>query len=277
MANVVIIEGTVNYDNVESFCTSEHAEIHVDGTTGKCAYEMYMDGKSGTVYINDAGREYLFPTATAHPFQIETGFTSRRYATSASQSLSVGGYRLWTQSIDSTSVTQYHSGILTDYIISTLTRDSEIRWDISVGSAVIAVGIREFYFKFYYNQYSCMAHKADDSRGVDSVSVSVTSPYQGDTVTFSAQLNSKANWKGWYADPGHHALVSREINYSVVASEDLTLYAYATKRQDVDFKINGEWKEGVALYRKENGVWTEIDKTAIDTTIGYSKRGLPNK
>jgi hypothetical protein len=104
--------------------------------------------------------------------------------------------------------------------------------------------------------------------------VSVTSPYQGDTVTFSANLTEKANWKGWYADPGHHALVSRDINYTVVASEDLTLYAYATKRQDVDFKLKGEWKEGIVLYKKENGSWHEITKDDIPTNIGYSKRGL---
>lgn len=277
MSNVVIIEGVVNYDNAESFITTEHAEISVDGTTGKCAYEMYMDGKSDSIRINDAGREYLFPTATAHPFQMEAGFTSRRYATSAKQKLAVGGSYVWEQEIDETSVTSYHSGILMDYIISTLTRASELRWDISVNSTVIAVGIREFYLKFYFNQYSCVANIADDARGVVAVSVTAESPYQGDTTTFSAQLHPKANWKGWYADPGHHALVSREINYSVVAGEDLTLYAYATKRQDVDYKLNGEWKEGIVLYRKENGVWNEIDKSDIDTTVGYSKRGLKPK
>lgn len=269
MANVVAIEGTVNYDNAEQFCFSEHAELSVDGTTGKCAYEMYMDGKSGTVYINDAGKEYMFPTVTAHPFQIEAGFTSRKYATSASQSLVVGGYRIWSQEIEKTAVTTYHSGNLTDNIVSTLTRASELRWDISVGSTVTAVGIREFYLKFYFNQYTTEAHKADDARGVKSVEVSVESPYQGDNVTFTAHLSPKANWKGWYADPGHHALVSKDVSYTVVASEDLILYAYATKRQDVDFKLNGEWKEGIVLYKKEDGVWNEIDKTDIDTSIGY--------
>ena len=277
MSNVITIEGTVNYENAELFCTSEHAELCVDGTTGECAYEMYMDGKSGTVRINEAGREYLFPTATAHPFQMEAGFTSRKYATSASQILVVGGYNLWSQEIDKTAVTTYNSGIMTDYIVSTLTRGSELRWDISVGSTVAAVGIREFYLRFYFYQYRTLAHIADDARGVVAVSVTAESPYQGDPITFSAQLHPKANWKGWYADPGHHALVSREINYSVVAGEDLTLYAYATKRQDVDYKLNGEWKEGIVLYRKENGVWNEIEKSDIDTTVGYSKRGLKPK
>jgi hypothetical protein len=37
----------------------------------------------------------------------------------------------------------------------------------------------------------------------------------------------------------------------------------------VDFKVNGVWKEGIALYEKRNGIWVEINKNEINGEVGY--------
>lgn len=268
----VMIEGTVNFDNVKQFCTSDHAELAVKTTgLGNAAYEMYTDGNDGTVYINEAGRSYLYPTPTARPYQMEAWFGSRRYATSSYQKLYVGGTEVWHKDIpNSTSYQLNESGILTNDAISKSTRASELRYDIHVNSTIIAVAITDFGFKFYFWQYEHAAHKAKDARGVDGVTVSNPSPYHGDPVTYTVQLNDKSRWKGWYADEDHTILVSTETTYVVDAADsDVTLYAYATKRQDVDYKLNGEWKEGIVIYEKINGVWTEINKSQIKTDVGY--------
>ena len=52
-------------------------------------------------------------------------------------------------------------------------------------------------------------------------------PYEGETVTFSAELYNGANFEGWYSDEACTQLVSSSLTYSTTAA-DLTLYAKAT-------------------------------------------------
>ncbi len=274
MSKIVEIEGIVNYDNVLDFCTSDHADLRVGGTLGDVAYEMYTDGNEGEIYMNEAAMAYLYPTETARPFQIEAWFGSKRYATASYQRLYLDETEIWYKDIPkATSYTMNESGILhnADHpVILNSRRSSKLHWYIHVNSSVLAVAVVDFGFKFYFEQYEHKAFKSNDARGVDGVTVSNASPYRGDPVTYTAQLNSKSRWKGWYADPEHTKLVSTEVSYTIEeADKDLVLYAYATKRQDVDFKVNGEWKEGIVVYEKINGVWTEINKTQIKTDVGY--------
>lgn len=61
-----------------------------------------------------------------------------------------------------------------------------------------------------------------------NVSVSNAAPYEGETVTFSAELYNGANFEGWYSDEACTQLVSSSLTYSATPRADLTLYAKAT-------------------------------------------------
>ena len=62
--------------------------------------------------------------------------------------------------------------------------------------------------------------------------MSNAAPYEGETVTFSAELYNGANFEGWYSDEACTQLVSSSLTYSTTAA-DLTLYAKATIDVDI--------------------------------------------
>ena len=99
--------------------------------------------------------------------------------------------------------------------------------------------VKELRMWFDFYRYDHEAKKSNDSRGVQSVDVllahdpvpvQIADAYHGDYVVYRAHLDPKARWKGWYADPEHTILVSTDVEYTVEATSDLVLYAYATKR-----------------------------------------------
>lgn len=232
---------------------------------------MFSDGKDGYVYLNEDAKNILYPTPTARPYQIEAWFGSRRYSTASYQKLYFNDVEIWEQELPNhTSYRLNESGTLINEAISNSTAASEIYYNLHVNSTVLAVAVVDFGFKFYFQQYEHAAQKAKGARGVDGVIVSSSSPYHGDSVTYTAQLNNKSHWKGWYADKEHTILVSTDIVYEIAeVNSDMTLYAFATKRQGVDYKLDGEWKEGIVIYEKIDGMWTEINKEQIKTDVGY--------
>lgn len=59
-------------------------------------------------------------------------------------------------------------------------------------------------------------------------------------------------------------------SYSVSPESDLTLYAKATKvGSGVYLKRFGAYSEASSVYKKQNGVWSTIDKSSIDQTKKY--------
>lgn len=147
------------------------------------------------------------------------------------------------------------------------TRSTQIRWHVHGGNAN-SQRVKHAILKLYFNQYTMQAI----GDGVATATVSNASPYQGDSVIFSAVVPSGATWFGWYSDPACTILVSTDQSYSVSPESDLTLYAKATKTKvgsGVYLKRSGVYYEASYVYKKQNGVWSKIDKSSIDQTKKY--------
>lgn len=285
-----ISHGNVTYNNQQWLSINDYCYANGDvklsrGSTAndsdlvgsnKVAYELYNAGdwgsQDGSVYLNDRAKAILYPTSTCHPFKIDVNYRATRYSTAAYQRFFLGGQEMWYSEISTTRPTNYSNSGIINNTITNSTRNSEIRWDIHSNSGWSAVSVVHFTIKTYFIQYEHKAFKSNDARGVNGVAVSSATPYQGDPVTYTVQLHNKSVWKGWYADPEHTILVSTNQEYTVEANSDYTLYAYAVQLQGVSYKINGEWKEGIVIWQRQNGYWVEITKDDIPKDVGYEIR-----
>lgn len=126
----------------------------------------------------------------------------------------------------------------------------------------------------YFTQYSCSANAVGN--GIQSVSVSNSAPYEGDTVTFTANVKAGATWHGWYSDAACTQLLSTSPTYTTAAA-DLTLYAKATVEvtgTGMYTKVNGAWVEAQNIYKKVSGAWvlqSDIDAVKQELQNGNYK------
>jgi hypothetical protein len=121
----------------------------------------------------------------------------------------------------------------------------------------------------YFYQYEMNIQKANKAKGVESIIVDNTNPYHGDMVTVSANLVEGAKWYGWYSDPEHTNLIAADQTVTFEANSDIIAYAYATLGTGLNFKKNNEWINSINIYKKINGVWTDIDKNDVDLAQIY--------
>ncbi len=149
---------------------------------------------------------------------------------------------------------------ITAAAVTDSTKSTEIRWHI-YGANVSAQRVKYADLKLYFNQYACAANAVGD--GIDSVSVSNAAPYDGDTVTFTANVKAGATWYGWYSDAACTQLVSTDQIYTTAAA-DLTLYAKATAvtGTGIYIKSGGAFAEAQAAYKKTSGAWVKVIDTA---------------
>ena len=74
--------------------------------------------------------------------------------------------------------------------------------------------------------YNCSAVAGEN---IASASASADSVVSGDSVTFTAQLNSGCLFDGWYSDSNYATLVSTANPYTATITSNTTLYAKGTK------------------------------------------------
>ena len=105
--------------------------------------------------------------------------------------------------------------------------------------------------------------------------MSDSAPYDGDTVTFTANIKAGATWHGWYSDAACTQLVSADQTYTTAAA-DLTLYAKATAAigTGIYIKSSGTFAEAQTAYRKISGAWvlqSDIDAVKQELQNGNYK------
>lgn len=270
---------TINSTNIETYCTaSDAAKLNTSTALGATAYDLYLRGNDGTVKMNDRYKQEIYPTNTAKPCQIKAEFGSRTY-TKGSQKLYLGGNQIWEAEIlNQTNYNTVKSEALTGDIISNATRASELRWDTHSNSVAGILAIIDFKLIFSFYQYE---HKANIAKftdninalGVKSVKVSNPEPYHGDSVTYSVELHNNSEFIGWYRDSAHTQFVSDQEKYTIDnVNSDMILYAYAVQKQQVSYKQDGQWKEGIAIWLRQNNEWKLISKNEIPTNVGYEIR-----
>ena len=264
MATVVTKELNITVHNSKIYCIADHLDL----AEQTYAFKKYFNGSTdGYATLNDIAKKSLFPSASARPFKADSEISCSRSGGTCIVALQFNGKDIHSESF--TSINQQvksKSGIVNAELTRS-TRSTQIRWHVHGGNAS-SQRVKHVILKLYFNQYTMQAI----GDGVATATVSNTSPYQGDSVIFSAVVPSGATWFGWYSDPACTILVSTDQSYSASPESDLTLYAKATKTKvgsGVYLKRSGAYYEASSIYKKQNGVWSKIDKSSIDQTKKY--------
>lgn len=212
----------INEDNVKQYFSASGGALNGASIGGKYI-TMRTSSTTATFTMNDAGRDVLFPAAAAIAHKVEVWAQTIATLNNSKNTINVavaGQNAITTQNIR-TSLNE-HTGSVEGFFAKA---NTSVVYTIKIANGFHAAGVRDTSITAYFTQYSCSAAAAGN--GIKSVSVSNTSPYEGETVTFSAELYNGATWNGWYSDAACTNLVSTEQIYTASAA-DLTLYANAT-------------------------------------------------
>lgn len=267
MANVITTSLLIDEHNAKTYCTATNLELQ----QSSYAFYLYLDGKSdGWAYLNDAGKEALYPSATAHPFRLDSIMSHSRSGGSADVNLEFDDIVVHNTKIEGLSQKEHVKTEIVDDVVLNSTRATKIGWHVDGSSTVSAFRVGHVQVDFYFNQYSFTGNKALKAKGVDTITISNPAPYEGDPVTFSATLFEGAKWYGWYADEAHTQLVSKDLDYTIIAGEDITLYAYASLGTGLYLKKDNQWINSINIYKKINGEWIDITKTDFNVNGNYT-------
>ena len=226
MAKVLQTTLQIAESNVEQYCTADGLSLN----TGGYAIRLYLNGHTqGSAILNNAAKEVLYPSATAHPFKIDSFIRANKSGGSMTISLQFDGTSVQSETGDwGTGLKNKTKEGISDPVVINSTRSTEIKWHIKGSSTVSRFSIASTKLTFYFNQYEMRPLVGNNANGIQKVTVSNASPCYGDTVVFTPKLVQGATWAGWYSDAACTNLVSADQNYSVSPSSDITLYAKAT-------------------------------------------------
>lgn len=224
MSSTVTKKLSIDENNIKQYCDADNVSFSVSGH----AWRKWLNGSTnGYIILKSEGKAVLYPTDTAHPFKADSTISASRSAGTCTVDLQFGGTKVHEESYTSGSQTSKSKTGITDAAVTNSTKATEIKWHVyGKNGDNQRGGLLELTLYFY--QYTMQPKAADGVNGVQSVSVSNTAPYYGDSVTFSAELVSGATWHGWYSDAACTTLVSADQTYTVSPSSDITLYASAT-------------------------------------------------
>lgn len=212
----------INKGNVKHYFTASGGVLNGAQISTKYV-TMRTSSTTATFTMNDAGRDVLFPSAAAIAHKIDVWAQAIATLNNSKNTINVaiaGQNAITTERIH-TSLNEYTGSVSGSFTKS----NTSAIYVIKIANSFHAAGVRDTSITAYFTQYFCAANKA--GKGVKNISVSNAAPYEGETVTFSAELYNGANFEGWYSDEACTQLVSSNLTYSTTAA-DLTLYAKAT-------------------------------------------------
>ena len=212
----------INKDNVKHYFTASGGVLNGAQISTKYI-TMRTSSTTATFTMNDAGRDVLFPSAAAIAHKIDVWAQAIATLNNSKNTINVaiaGQNAITTERIH-TSLNEYTGSVSGSFTKS----NTSAIYVIKIVNGFHAAGVRDTSITAYFTQYFCAANKV--GKGVKNISVSNAAPYEGETVTFSAELYNGANFEGWYSDEACTQLVSSNLTYSTTAA-DLTLYAKAT-------------------------------------------------
>lgn len=212
----------INKDNVKHYFTASGGVLNGAQISTKYI-TMRTSSTTATFTMNDAGRDVLFPSAAAIAHKIDVWAQAIATLNDSKNTINVaiaGQNAITTERIH-TSLNEYTGSVSGSFTKS----NTSAIYVIKIANGFHAAGVRDTSITAYFTQYFCAANKV--GKGVKNISVSNAAPYEGETVTFSAELYTGANFEGWYSDEACTQLVSSNLTYSTTAA-DLTLYAKAT-------------------------------------------------
>ena len=222
MATTKSFQLYINNDNVKQYFTTSGGALNGAAISGKYI-TMRTSSTTARFTMNDAGRDVLFPSAAAIAHKVDVWAQTIATLNSSKNTINIaiaGQNAIATERIH-TSLTEHTGSVSGSFTKS----NTSAIYTIKIANGFHAAGVRDTSITAYFTQYSCAVNKVGN--GVKSVSVSNAEPYEGETVTFSAELYNGANFDGWYSDESCTQLVSSSLTYSTTAA-DLALYAKAT-------------------------------------------------
>ena len=223
MATTKSFQLYINNDNVKQYFTTSGGALNGAAIGGKYI-TMRTSSTTARFTMNDAGRDVLFPSAAAIAHKVDVWAQTIATLNSSKNTINVaiaGQNAIATERIH-TSLTEHTGSVSGSFTKS----NTSAIYVIKIVNGFHAAGVRDTSITAYFTQYSCAANKAGN--GVKSVSVSNAEPYEGETITFSAELYNGASFDGWYSDEACTQLVSSNLTHSTTAAADLILYAKAT-------------------------------------------------
>lgn len=224
MATVVTKKLRLDKNNIENYCNAKNVSFNV----ADYAWRKWLNGSSdGYIILKDTGKSELFPTSTALPFKADSTISASRSAGTCVVDLQFAGTKVHEEYFTSTSQHSKTKENITQSAVTNSTQTTEIKWHVHGKNGNSQRG--EFIeLTLYFNKYNAQALICDSTNGIQSVNVSNSAPYYGDSTTFSAEIVGGATWNGWYSDAACTTLVSADQNYTVSPSSDINLYASAT-------------------------------------------------
>ena len=88
MATVITKELNITIDNSPTYCTA----VNCDLAEETYAFRKYLNGSTdGYATLNDAAKELLFPSNTAHPFKADSAISCSRSGGTCTVALQFGG------------------------------------------------------------------------------------------------------------------------------------------------------------------------------------------
>ena len=250
----------IDYDNAKTYLTAHGGSLHINIAGNKVAIRHYMNGaRTGYATINSAGMDVLFPSDTAIPNKLDVESYIGQM---------VSNSKNWVEfRIDGTVLerfpgsTKEFTRTYDNATVKSFRKNSTFMSYHNAPNTVNGTSVRRLSLTLYFTQYSCSANVAGN--GVQSASVSDSAPYEGDTVTFTANVKAGATFHGWYSDAACTQLVSTDQTYTTAAA-DLTLYAKATAAigTGIYIKSGGTFAEAQTAYRKISGAWVKVTDAA---------------
>ena len=217
----------INEDNVKQYFSTSGGALN-GAAIGSKYITMRTSSTTARFTMNDAGRDVLFPSAAAKAHKVDVWAQTIATLNNRKNTINVAiaGQNAIAAERIRTSLTEHTGSVSGSFTKS----NTSAIYTIKIVNGFHAAGVRDTSITAYFTQYSCAANKVGN--GIKSVSVSNAEPYEGETVTFSAELYNGANFYGWFSDANCTQLVSSSLTYSTTAA-DLTLYAKATINADV--------------------------------------------
>ena len=211
----------INEDNVKQYFSASGGALNGAAIGGKYI-TMRTSSTTARFTMKDAGRDVLFPSAAAKAHKIEVWAQTIATLNSSKNTINVAiaGQNAIAAERIRTSLAEHTGSVSGSFTKS----NTSVVYVIKILNGFHAAGVRDTSITAYFTQYSCAANKVGN--GVKSVSVSNAEPYEGETVTFSAELYNGASFDGWYSDEACTQLVSSNLTHSTTAA-DLILYAKA--------------------------------------------------
>lgn len=268
MATSVMRELTFDYGKARTYFSCTYCSPDVSLLGVNMCVRKYWQQYTGYAAYNDAAKDVLFPNNTAHPYMMDVAYylSSQSSTNNGYISFEAAGEEVTRHNVTTTPT--LHS--LTDITpasfpgLANITKSSDMRYVLYLPNNWNALVLSYPSVKLYFWLYDFVAGKVGNA--VRSASVSSTTGYEGDSITFSVTLKRGATWHGWYSDAACTQLVSTDQTYTISAADDLTLYAYATREETPTglwLKRSGAYSEVKALWSKANGIWQEVDAAEV--------------